>query len=253
MEGEPLSDDCLKMFNDGVDVAICRVDDERVVGRPKGGDGAVGVALVTGGLFGEQSLEGNMTALCGEFLLPPVGTDFGVGGEEELAIGLWEGDGSLVAALADNIAAACHAALCGDQGGANVRVPRDERGGFGRLRGAERVGHVPTVGERAAFIKGDVERFGQFSDGRLVLRVDLLREACGGDGAVHGSRVEVIEPQPRGQPAGGRAFAGSSGAVDGNNHRGGRLVVGSESGTNLLATSGLSKSSLRVTSQSRER
>ena len=110
-----------------------------------------------------------------------------------------------------------------EHGGAHARVGRD----FGHvgvhLRGADGGRGVHAVDGQARILAGavgkaDLDLLGEGVDSRLIVQIDAAVEGSEGDGAIHGARVELVKAQLAGDLLGDGGFAGTGGAVDGDDH-----------------------------------
>ncbi len=140
-----------------IDVAVGGVDDERIIRRAEGRDLAIRVTIVPCGLFSEELCERDMGPLSSQFLLTPAGPDLSLGDEEELALGMREGDSPLIATFADDVMVVGNAALRFNERAPDLRVLGDERSGLCRFSRAKVCGDIPAVRECASLTKGDLE------------------------------------------------------------------------------------------------
>ena len=146
-----------------------------------------------------------------------------VGGQEHLDLRVGEHDGADVATLGDDIAVLCGATLVDEHGGAYARVGRDLGHAGIDLRGANGGRCVRAVDGQTRVLAGAVDKadfdlLGEGVDGRLVVQVDTAVERGEGDGAIHGTRVELVKAQLAGDLLGDGGLAGTGGAVDGDDH-----------------------------------
>lgn len=196
----------------------CRVEGDGVVRRAQRRDGSGGVPLVPFPLLTEKFLKGNGLPRAFELLLPATGAFLGRGGEEEFAARAGEGDRSLIAAFANDVATGGDDSLLLDERGADSRMTCGERSGTRRLGRSQQIRDVPVADERPAVDKGDGPRLCAGGCG-VGFEVDPVLDAQDGDRAVHGAGIQILESQPFGERAGGRAFPGSGRSINRDDHR----------------------------------
>ena len=146
-----------------------------------------------------------------------------VGGQEDLDLRVREHDGADVATLGHDIAVLGGAALMDEHGGAHARIGRDLGDVGVHLWGADGGRSVLAVNGQARILAGAVGKanfdlLGEGVDCRLVVQIDAAVERGEGDGAIHGTRVELVKAQLAGDLLGDGGLAGTGGAVDGDDH-----------------------------------
>ena len=146
-----------------------------------------------------------------------------VGRQEDLDLRIGEHDGADVATFGDDIAVLGGAALVDEHGGAYARVGRDLGHVGVDLRGTNGGRSVLAVNGQARILAGAVGKanfdlLGEGVDGRLVVQIDAAIERGEGDGAIHGTRVELVKAQLAGDLLSDGGLAGTGGAVDGDDH-----------------------------------
>ncbi len=149
---------------------------------------------------------------------PPLGPDFLVCGQVDLALGIRKCDGRLIAAFGHHITITGDFPLEVDQNvphlavvGGELREPRDfDCPDLGRDILAIEV--HPVVDEL------DIGRGGDGRQGLGIVPVDFLPGTGQGNRPVHGPGIEKTEAEPLGQLPGSTAFARSGRSVDSDDH-----------------------------------
>lgn len=134
---------------------------------------ARGVPLVADALGLEDFVQRHRFAALGHLALPPAGTLDRVGDEEELAGGVGEGHGALVAALADDVAAGGDGALALDEEAADQPVGGRAPGGGGHFGRADSGRDVLAVQPNAARFDFQAKSGQQPRHGRFIVEVGL--------------------------------------------------------------------------------
>ena len=127
----------------------------------------------------------------------PLGAHARVGSEEHLDLGIREHDGSDITSLGYHVVILGDGALRFEHGGANARIRRDLRYVRIHERGANLATHIPVVDRDAAaglpWREANGDGACQGIDRSFVVKVDAAVERGEGDGAVHGTRVELFK------------------------------------------------------------
>ena len=86
------------------------------------------------------------------------------------------------------------------------------------LESANFSGHVAAVEQHMLAVQFDANLARELGQSVGIRQIEAAFFGGQGDRAVHGPRVQEPEAEPPGQFAGGAAFAGTRGAVDGHDH-----------------------------------
>src|ERR1700722_15381122 len=174
----------------------------------------MGSALWGCGVRGSEQFGGSLPVAA-------VTTDLGCGVEKDLDLGVRKHDGADVAALHDYATELAKGALLLDHPGAKMRVDGDLRGGRGYVLLADAAGEVHVVGGGAVSFELGLERYasasGEVEQRCLLVEGVIVLNRFEGEGAVHGSGLEVEKAETAGEMGGKGALARASRPVDGNN------------------------------------
>ncbi len=202
------------------------VDEGSVRGGAEGGVGAIAIALIAlleiaedGGLglrVGGRGGDG-----CDRVLLEtPVAANFGSGVEEDFDLGIGKDLGADVAAFHDDASGHSESALLGDHPGAEPGVDGDAGGGGGDVGLADAAADVHFVEQDAVAIaigfEGDGGVVGEIEERGRFVEVEIVLDGLEGEGAVHGSGLEVQEAEATREVGGEGRFTGAGRAIDGD-------------------------------------
>ena len=141
-----------------------------------------------------------------QFTLAASGSLFGVGGDVELALGVWKDSGPLIAAFGHDVATAREVTLTSSQFATYRRVRRNDRTAVRNFRRSHVIRHVTTIDEDVLLIELQLHRMSALGNRGRVVQVDRTLQTLPRDGAVHRPGVEKIKLQPPRKPASGRAL-----------------------------------------------
>ena len=220
------------------------VEDDGVCCGLEWGLGAVAVAVISlfqladDSLFGETLLFGGLgiRGLAGGIVsivrvgdgdrfrsglaVAAVATDLGCSVQEDFDFGVGKDGGADVAAFHDDATGFAEGALLLDHPCAQMRMDGDLGGGGGDVGLADAAGDVEGVEQDAvAFelrLEGDARATGEIHERRFFVEGVVVFDGLEGEGAVHGTGLEVEEAEAAGEMRGEGAFAGAGWAVDGD-------------------------------------
>lgn len=202
---------------------VAGVDEEGVDGLPEGRFAARRVALVAFADLTNDAVDVRLVSAGFEVMQAARGSHIEAGVEIDLDVGVGKDVRSDVPALHDHALPRSHLALFLDKGAPHGGHGRDFRSGSGDLLGADEGGDVLAVEEDGAG-RGEFDDSGESELFEAVAIGEIRVRAHGpeGNGAVHGSGVDVQESEALREAPGDGALACSGGAVDGKDNLTGR-------------------------------
>lgn len=193
------------------------VDDLRVLSGPQGVYLPVHVLIVPLDHVGQHFFVGTFLSLLLHFVEAAAGANLRRGGQVKLHRGVRQNPGADVPAVQQHTLAGGKLLLPLHHGPANHRSLGDGAGGHADLRCADQAGHILPVhiGVLFAVFIADFRQVGRrqrFQSG-FIFQSNAFLERFPRKRAVHGSRIQMQDPQLLGHAVGHGAFARADRAV----------------------------------------
>src|SRR5882672_7091658 len=195
------------------------IEKNRVRGADERARGPLGVAAVPLTDLLEDRIPVRVLPFTPELEESPLGARLSGRGDEDLEISVWKNHRADVASFHHETRLAREGALDGNEPPTKPGMERHPGGGLPRLGGADRAldrkavhRHAARAGRHSSALQHGQER-------RLNVEGNSVPEREPGDGPVHGSRVDVQEPETLRNAAGSRALPRPRRPVDREDER----------------------------------
>ena len=218
---EFFEDELFEEINDVFERQFGGVDFGGILGADERAIGPCGVKMISAQDLVKEFVSADVLPLFSELVCAPLCSDLGRSVEVELCVGIREDDGSLISPFGDESGSLlCDESLLADHVVSEAADGGDERNHAGHVcipdsvhdgsSGAEHCWGVGVPIEVKVFLGHGLD------DCVGLIGIEAEVECDGGGGPVHGAGVKEFKSESDGERSSDGGFAGSGGAVDGD-------------------------------------